>query len=174
MIIIQVHSLSVTSCQVHKSQNNLIRRHVLALSLPPLVVVVDKLAEQRVVGTIAARGAGPGAGGSRGAVAQQAMTEVHGAQALHPTLQVAVNRTAVGEGLVHQLLLIALLTLLGQDVQAAGRDAQWGISSGRDSLWGHAGGLLVGCTCLASWNQHYSFGLDIFSTTKIDLERGIM
>lgn len=59
---------------------------------------------------------------------------MHGAQALHPTLQVAINRTAVGEGLVHQLLLIALLALLGQDVQAAGGDTEQrerqGISSG--------------------------------------------
>jgi len=89
----------------------------LASSLFGLVVIVDELAEECVVGAVATGGSTTGR--SRGAilfVAQQAVPEVHGAQALHPTLQVAINRTAVGEGLVHQLLLIALLALVGQDV----------------------------------------------------------
>lgn len=83
---------------------------------PASVVVVAHLAEQ---------GVAVGAGGGRGRgrvlhVAQYAMAEVHCPQALHAPLQIAVDGAAVGEGLVHEVLLVALLALLRQDVQAAG------------------------------------------------------
>lgn len=83
---------------------------------PASVVVVAHLAEQGVA-------VGAGGGGGRGAVLhvpQYAMAEVHCPQALHATLQIAVDGAAVGKGLVHEVLLVALLTLVRQDVQAAG------------------------------------------------------
>lgn len=121
-----------TSGQVHKSPHNLIGPKCLPLfrtrilPIQDLVVVVDKFAEQGIGGTITAGGGGGAAGvAARRAVLripEEAMPEVHGAEALHPSLQIAIDRTTVREWLVHQLLLIALFALVGQDVQAAGGD----------------------------------------------------
>lgn len=107
-------------------------------SIPNLVVVVDKFAEQGIGGSIAAGGGRGAAGGAARRpvlhIPQEAMPEVHGAEALHPSLQIAIDRTTVREWLVHQLLLVALFALVGQDVQAAGGDRSKtdrnGISSG--------------------------------------------
>jgi len=48
------------------------------------------------------------------------MPQVHCPQSVHASLQVAIDGATVGEGFIHQILLIPLFALFGENVQTAG------------------------------------------------------